>query len=154
MNENSEQFKLLLSEWDKFHSSKRNRDYFFNASTGKSLWTLDEVKSHIQSQLVNTSPDTHEIASTSEPTSSSSIKAPAPKIQAKLVRSKTKRKRKRLLSSTLTPQSSKIQDVQMNVSVKANANINGISETDDQDVPMEIDDILENVSFIYLFCYM
>lgn len=40
-----------LKEWKKCYSKSRKRDYYFNARTNKSLWTLEEVKNLIQEEI-------------------------------------------------------------------------------------------------------
>ena len=40
-----------LKEWKKYFSKSRNRDYYFNARTNKSLWTLEEVKQLIREEI-------------------------------------------------------------------------------------------------------
>ena len=40
----------LSGEWTKQYSKSRQRDYYFNARTGESLWTLDEVKERLSAQ--------------------------------------------------------------------------------------------------------
>jgi len=41
------EYKELLKEWKKCFSRTRKLDYYFNARTNESLWTLDEVKERI-----------------------------------------------------------------------------------------------------------
>jgi hypothetical protein len=41
-----------MNEWKKYYSKSRKRDYYFNARTNKSLWTLDEVKKEIEAEKV------------------------------------------------------------------------------------------------------
>jgi len=47
--ENQEEAKL--KEWKKYFSKSRQRDYYFNSITNKSLWTLDEVKQLIREEI-------------------------------------------------------------------------------------------------------
>ena len=43
--------KQCLKEWKKCFSRTRKLDYYFNARTNESLWTLDEVKERINKSL-------------------------------------------------------------------------------------------------------
>jgi hypothetical protein len=47
------QVEEKLKEWKKYYSKSRNRDYYFNARTKKSLWTLEEVKQLIREEIEN-----------------------------------------------------------------------------------------------------
>jgi hypothetical protein len=44
-------YKQCLKEWKKCFSRTRKLDYYFNARTNESLWTLDEVKERINKSL-------------------------------------------------------------------------------------------------------
>lgn len=45
------EYKQCLKEWKKCFSRTRKLDYYFNARTNESLWTLDEVKERINKSL-------------------------------------------------------------------------------------------------------
>jgi hypothetical protein len=45
------EFERMLAEWQKCYSNKRKREYYFNASTGESLWTIEEVSAQIDAFL-------------------------------------------------------------------------------------------------------
>ncbi len=45
------EFDELFKEWKKHFSKSRQRDYYFNARTNESVWTLDEVKESVRQEL-------------------------------------------------------------------------------------------------------
>lgn len=47
----NEAYERLMKEWKLCFSTKRKLDYYFNARTGVSLWTFDEVKENIENEL-------------------------------------------------------------------------------------------------------
>ena len=53
------EYKEGLKEWKKCFSRTRKLDYYFNARTNESLWTLEEVKERIKSSNQSTISSSH-----------------------------------------------------------------------------------------------
>ena len=73
------EYKEGLKEWKKSFSRTRKLDYYFNARTNESLWTLEEVKERIKSSNKSSISSSH---SEKPPVSSKEEKKETKKTQA------------------------------------------------------------------------
>jgi hypothetical protein len=118
--ESSSEFQRLLAEWQKCYSNKRKRDYYFNSSTGESLWTIEEVKAQIEAFLKQKNSSKKDAHHKNQPQSS---KKPLP------------------TTSSNVKSSASVHDIQMSIE-------DTHEDANEEDIPMEIDEIVENVGFM------
>lgn len=109
----------LPAEWRKCFSVKRKRAYYFNQTTGESLWTLEEVMAK----------------------SGTMDKKPAPSDSDETIMPNLKRKNK----EKHTPSTSTSTTTTTKAAV---APKRPPPEDTIEDIPMEIDDVVENVSLV------
>jgi len=126
-----------MDVWKKCFSRSRNREYYFNEKTGKSVWTVEETQTTKSNEESNPKKTTEAETSNKK---SAKLKRLSKASDTKPITSKT-------LSAKIDPDQLAKIVIKTNPTIKKNTRLIKNEEKQDpnESEPMELDDLIENV---------